>query len=566
MTPLQRLQAATSLHDVAAILKYEPKGLAYILYVHPKATLYTQFDIPKRTGGTRTIKAPYGGLKALQRKLCETLQECVDEIDKDQKSTISHGFKPGYSIRTNALPHRDRRFVLNVDIEDFFGTINFGRVRGFFIKNKRFSLKPDVATIQAQIACHDNALPQGGPSSPIVSNLIAHVLDIRLARLAQTYGLTYSRYADDLTFSTNKKEFPPQIAAPVSVDEHRWEAGPELEGVVNSASFRLNHDKTRMQYRDSRQQVTGLVVNAKVNVRAEYRRLARAMAHRLLTTGSFQHHGVTYAMGVPVPTVIDGKPDELNGMLSFINYIDRKNSLANGKIVPANLDKKEQVYRKFLFFRDFHVNPQPVILCEGKTDNVYIKAAIKRLASFYPDLADVDVTGKVTLKVRIYRYSDTNAGRIMRLTGGTGPLNAFITNYDAECKEFIAPGGMNPVIILVDNDSGAKSIYSSVHQVTKSHPDGTAAHYFISRNLYLVPTPGKDSTIEKFFQPSVLKTKLNGKSFDPAGDSDTATTYGKKIFAEHVKAHQSSIDFDGFRAILDRFVGVMKAHSAKLVP
>ncbi|MGC3085804.1 RNA-directed DNA polymerase, partial [Enterococcus faecium] len=78
------------------------------------------------------------------------------------------GFKRGYSIVTNASMHKKRRLVLNVDLEDFFGAINFGRVRGFFITNKNFSLPPSVATVLAQIICYDNSIPQGSPCSPVV--------------------------------------------------------------------------------------------------------------------------------------------------------------------------------------------------------------------------------------------------------------------------------------------------------------------------------------------------------------------------------------------------------------
>src|SRR6266446_8198131 len=214
MPRLATLKAATSLSDVAKLLDFKPKAVSYILYKHPEATKYKTFQIPKRNGGQRTIKAPVDALKLLQRRLSDLLQDCVDEINtaKQRKDRAAHGFKRKRSIITNARQHRHRRWVFNLDLEDFFPSINFGRVRGFLLKNRDFELHEDVATVIAQIACHENALPQGSPCSPVISNLIAHILDVRLVHLAASARCVYSRYADDLTFSTNHRQFPPDIA------------------------------------------------------------------------------------------------------------------------------------------------------------------------------------------------------------------------------------------------------------------------------------------------------------------------------------------------------------------
>ena len=163
-------------------------------------------------------------------------------------------------MHANAIKHHKRRYVFNIDLKDFFPTINFGRVRGFFIKDANFMLHTKVATILAQIACYQNGLPQGAPCSPVISNLIGHVLDIRLCKLASANGCTYSRYAcDDITFSTNKPDFPSSIARRVAGEAHKWEVGDRLEEAVVSAGFAVNPLKTRMQYRSSRQAVcTGL--------------------------------------------------------------------------------------------------------------------------------------------------------------------------------------------------------------------------------------------------------------------------------------------------------------------
>src|SRR6266446_5429896 len=151
MPRLATLKAATSLSDVAKLLDFKPKAVSYILYKHPEATKYKTFQIPKRNGGTRTIKAPDDALKLLQRRLSDLLQDCVAEINKakKRKDKLAHGFKRDRSINTNARQHRKRRFVFNVDLEEFFPSINFGRVRGYFMRDRSFSLHPDTATLIA---------------------------------------------------------------------------------------------------------------------------------------------------------------------------------------------------------------------------------------------------------------------------------------------------------------------------------------------------------------------------------------------------------------------------------
>ena len=287
---------ATNLSDVAAILGFKPRALAFILYKKSPASKYKQFEIPKRSGGKRILNAPSPDLKKLQRRLATVLETCVTEINEKRNVTtvLSHGFRPKYSIISNASMHRKRRYIFNIDLENFFGSINFGRVRGFFITNKNFELNPAVATVLAQIACHENSLPQGSPCSPVITNLIGHIVDIRLAKLAFETGCTYSRYADDLTFSTNKKIFPEKIASITDIEKQQWQVGHSLNKLIKKAGFTINKSKTRMQYHYSRQDVTGLTVNRITNTKTEYRRSTRAMVHSLLQTGSYKIKTATY--------------------------------------------------------------------------------------------------------------------------------------------------------------------------------------------------------------------------------------------------------------------------------
>src|SRR5581483_7175816 len=200
MSHLTSLKAATSLTDIAHLVGFKPSALSFVLYKKQAGSNYRKFEIPKRYGGTRQISAPTDELKLIQRRLANVLQNCVDDISAKNsfRDAIAHGFKRKRSIITNAKRHRRRRHVFNIDLKDFFGTINFGRVRGYFIKDKHFALHEKVATVLAQIICFENGLPQGSPCSPVVSNLIGHVLDIHLAGLAARWGCTYTRYADDL--------------------------------------------------------------------------------------------------------------------------------------------------------------------------------------------------------------------------------------------------------------------------------------------------------------------------------------------------------------------------------
>ena len=208
MTILEELKNAKNINEFAPLLNFKPKSLSYILYIMPNTKkCYESFTIPKKDGSERKINSPNERLKLVQRRLANLLYDCYDEIIKNKKGTIgiSHGFKRKYSIFTNSRMHCRKKYVFDVDLKDFFPSINFGRVRGYFINDKNFQLNEKIATIIAQIACFENQLPQGSPISPIISNLIGNILDVKLLRLSKEVKCYYTRYADDLTFSTNKK-------------------------------------------------------------------------------------------------------------------------------------------------------------------------------------------------------------------------------------------------------------------------------------------------------------------------------------------------------------------------
>lgn len=571
MSSLGSLKSAATLSDLAKLLQFKPSALSYILYKQPPTTKYKTFDLPKRKGGVRTINAPANALKLVQKRLSDLLQDCGDEISaaNNRKDRIAHGFKRRRSILTNAERHRNRRYVFNVDLQDFFPSFNFGRVRGYFIQDKSFSLHKDVATLIAQIACHKNSLPQGSPCSPVISNLIAHVLDIHLVRLASAVGCTYSRYADDLTFSTNKKTFPPEIAAPSTTEPHIWMPGAKLESSVIYSGFRINPAKTRMQYRTSRQDVTGLVVNRKINVRKEYRHTVRAMVHNLLTTGSFALYARAEKPGTVTLEKREGTARQLHGMLGFIDSIDLRNENdVVGSKDGSSSSSKEAMYRSFLIYTDFYAAEAPVIICEGETDNVYLTHAIRSLAEEFPELADVADGGKIRLKVRLYKYPRSSTARILGLhDGGSSCIAKFIASFKKETEKFKAPGQKNPVIVLYDNDSGASNIRSVVKQMSGTKMENSAPFVRVCRNLYAVPTPlasgATESKIEDFFDAATKATVIDGKTFNYGNGFDPDKHYGKKVFAHRVvRVGAETIDFKGFRWLLKNLAAVIKMHTA----
>jgi RNA-directed DNA polymerase len=576
MSQLTLLKGASTLRDVASLLQFQPQALAYILYIKPALAKYKSFDVPKRGGGFRKIKAPSPDLSLLQRHLSDLLQNCVEEINLGHKwkDNLAHGFKRDRSIITNAIKHQKRRYVFNIDLQDFFPTINFGRVRGFFIKDANFMLHTKVATILAQIACHENGLPQGAPCSPVISNLIGHVLDIRLCRLASANGCTYSRYADDITFSTNKPDFPPSVATRVAGDAHKWEVGHRLQEAVVTAGFAINPAKTRMQYRSSRQAVTGLVVNRKVNIRTEYRRTVRAMAHQLFKTGKFQRLRIVRdANGVLAPTMVDGTMAQLHGMLGHIDAVDCHNFEIEAKIEslkhqakPA-LRSKQKLYRRFLMFKDFYSAPGPVIVCEGKTDNIYLTHAIRSLAVRYPKLATILANDKIALNVRILKTIKTSVGRVLQLGEGTSFLEAFVKDYYKEIGNFKAAGMRGAVVLVVDNDSGADGICNTIRQLTKKSPLRADAFTQIAGNLYMVFTPLKaganKSAIEECFADAIKNLILGGKTFNPDGRADSSRYFGKHILSQYVRENAAKIDFTGFAGLLDRITAAIEAHESK---
>lgn len=587
MSFLERLKSTTSRKDLAELLGYKPKSLAYILYKIKDEDKYTEFSIPKKSGGVRQIKAPVDQLKKLQRRLADLLNQCFEEINKKgkQKKSISHGFRKKHSIITNANKHINKRHVFNIDLEDFFPSIHFGRIQGFFLKNEHFQLKPEVATTIAQIACHNKVLPQGSPCSPIISNLIGHLLDVRMVYLAKKAKCTYSRYADDLTFSTNKKEFSPIIAVKAEGNGNEWIQGKALKKEIEKVDFRINQKKVSMQNKTKRQLATGLVVNKIVNIKREYYKKARSMCHSLFETGTFyiekkvlyksaKLEEVNKASTNPSESAektkvesesyefVTGTINQLDGILSFIYHVKKRHDTRKFTAKRYDPTPISKLYRQFLFYKHFFSLEVPLIICEGKTDIIHIRCALRQLIDKFPEFIEKDEK-RYKFKIRFLNLSK-NYKDVFSISEGASGLASLIEFYQQYMKPFKVEGKKQPVMMLADNDDGAKDIKEKLKE-----KDFTKPFIFHLENLYIVPIPiigdRAKAAIEDLYEKDVLETVVDGKTFNRNDKINPDKEYGKMVFAKKVvEAKQEKINFRGFEIIINRFKSVIKDYNGKM--
>jgi hypothetical protein len=306
-----------------------------------------------------------------------------------------------------------------------------------------------------------------------------------------------------------------------------------------------------MQFRVSRQTVTGLTVNEKVNIRSDYYRSARAMAHSLFSKGYYHRgDGVILNSAAPVEGILNHVYHVKQRIVDL--HVQERNSKLEQKEWMKNKYEKPsailKLYNHILFFKHFIDLKRPLIICEGKTDNIYLRHAIRKLAAFHPKLATIN-QGSISLNVQFFRYSP-QAFDVLRLGGGTGDLKRLIVSYCETTVRFKGTPVQHPVIVLIDNDDGAKPIFSTIQSKFHITADFKTElpYYHLCRNLFLIKTPAKgligSSCIEDFLPLPVRQTELDGKKFNPERELNTATEYGKIVFAEQVVApNVSTIDF-----------------------
>lgn len=299
--------------QLADFLKIEYKQLRYLVYHRDVVTFdnYHRYTIPKKKGGERNIAAPKAILKNAQRKILE------DILYKVTASNNTHGFLAEKSVITNAKAHKATpELLLTMDIQDFFPTVTFARVKGMF---KSFGYSAYVASLLAMLCTYcermpievrgitryvktsERILPQGAPTSPMITNILCLKLDKRLSALASKYNATYTRYADDMSFSF--------MSTPITDDMGKFMG--MVCGITKDEGFNIKNEKTRFLRKHNCQCITGIVVNhQQIGVTKKWLKTFRAAIYnlnKLKTTNT------------PLPA---DKINEISGMNSWLKSVN----------------------------------------------------------------------------------------------------------------------------------------------------------------------------------------------------------------------------------------------------
>jgi hypothetical protein len=334
--------------NVAKPMVYDDKAVPFQLkqltwYANPKLgrKRYAEFKLKKKSGAERSIHSPVAGLKSIQKTLSFVLQ-CVYE-----PHNATMGFVRDKSIVDNAKLHVGNRYVYNIDLKDFFPSVDQARVWKCFqlkpfnlfgeitnisigpkwVTEKRVGRK-DIANILASLCCTEmeverknetgewekvkrNVLPQGAPTSPVITNIVCRRLDYLLSSVAKRFGLKYSRYADDITFSSMHNVYQPES-----------EFLKELQRIITEQNFHIKESKTRLQKDGFRKEVTGLLVNEKANVKQRYIKQLRMWLYY------WDRYGYERALGffsqeyfADKGYIKKGKPDMANVIAGKLDYL-----------------------------------------------------------------------------------------------------------------------------------------------------------------------------------------------------------------------------------------------------
>ena len=298
MLGLPVVQSLDDFSIVTHISKYTIYQLS-----HHSDKYYKTYTIPKKSGGVRTISQPSKKLKGLQSWIL------VNILNKIDVSPSCKGFRKGSSTLDNALPHIGANTILNLDLKNFFPTVSAKQVYNVF---KTIGYNNLIATVFTNICTYENCLPQGSPCSPMLANLTAWTLDLRIQGYVGKRGISYTRYADDLSFSGLN---PSNVVKII----------PMIKSIIEDENFVVNHKKTRVSGSARAKTVTGLVINENnVGIGKKQYKDLRAKIHHLTLPKEQKNEKLLF---------------HVSGWLSYLNSVD-KVRLKKAKKYISELTKK----------------------------------------------------------------------------------------------------------------------------------------------------------------------------------------------------------------------------------
>lgn len=475
--------------DLLAYFEITEKELNHLLYRLPDNYKYYTFSVKKKDNSSRIINSPNLELKVLQTKLKDDLLQVFGN-----KGCV-HGFVKDKSILTNAKLHLRKKILVNIDLKDFFSTIHFGRVRGMFMK-KPFNFNETIATLLAQICCFKGYLPQGAPTSPIISNFICRKLDNNFLKFSKENKLYYSRYADDITFSSNKR-LSNQLGV---LNGQNFEVSKVILDQIATNGFFINENKIRIAFRFNSQSVTGIKVNSKPNVTRFYIKQIRAILNACEKFG-VEKAAVVHFQKIDVDinklkNPIDFFLKRIVGMVSFVGMVRGKDDFIFGKL----FDRVKAIVpnaRLSIISKKIDKSDKTVILTEGKTDWKHIKSAFSKFQELgmYTDL---DLTFADYLEE--HKVSNSELYKICESIPKTGvQKNKIICIFDRDDKNFV-PKVTSTSTFYKD---WTRNVYSMVLPVPKHRDFDNICieHYYHDNDLYTYDRNNRRIFTSKEFEP-----------------------------------------------------------------
>lgn len=294
-------------YQLSRLLKTYEAELQY----HVNKPLYRLFQIPKKSGKFRMIEAPNESLKAIQQHLNSFLQALYDTVRPD----CVHGFVKHVfgadprGIVSNAKVHCGKKHVLNLDLKDFFSTVSAKRVMEV-LTEEPFALREEPAILISLLSTYQKHLPTGAPTSPVLANMVCYRMDKELEAYCRKHELTFTRYADDLTFSS-------QIKIEGRIIE-------QIKAIILAQGFQVQPEKQRLVSKRGQQKVTGLVVNEKVNIDRKYIRNIRAMIYSIETMGA-ELAAAKHYQSTRIDSALTFKfINKLKGQIEFVGQVRGK--------------------------------------------------------------------------------------------------------------------------------------------------------------------------------------------------------------------------------------------------